>query len=189
MERSVFVLLVLVLISLCKGLTTPYFCPIKPCPEFVLLETNHGFETRLYNDMLWITTKIESDDVMAAHSKLKDFCERQRLAGYTIPDAWPVLITVIDDDMSWLSWFVPNGTAVASISDPYVTQETRPGGTVYVRKFSGYPSRDSGLQNAKKLCEDLTKAQKKFNANTFYGAGYEPIWSVIHHNEIWISAV
>ncbi|XP_061913718.1 heme-binding protein soul2 [Entelurus aequoreus] len=195
MQRSVFALLGFVLVSLCKGQTAQTFCQEKTCPEFTLLESNQDFETRLYSDTLWITTKVASrtlPELAAASSRLKNFCETHKQAGYTTTDAWPVLITVIkdeDEENDFMSWFVPNNTPMAEISDPYVKLQTRPGGTVYVRVFHTLPNLTNGQTNREKLREDLTRAGKHFDANTYSGAAYTTYWALSHYSEIWMSAL
>ncbi|XP_038554738.1 heme-binding protein 2-like [Micropterus salmoides] len=194
MAQPLFMLVSFVLVSFCGGQdwTAPDFCHQQQCPQYSVVETNQDFETRLYVSTEWITTKLESDkvaDFMAACSRLTDYCKRQSDAGYKIPvDTWPVLITITDNatqDLS-VSWFVPPNTTKPENTDPSVTWQSRPEGTVYVRVFDGPPSIKDGQENARMLREALVQAGKTFNPNTCSGAGYDPIFSVTHHNEIWI---
>ncbi|XP_061766967.1 heme-binding protein soul2 isoform X2 [Nerophis ophidion] len=168
-----------------------YFARVKQSK----LSAEYDFETRLYSDTLWITTKIASrtlHGLIAANSRLNHFCETQKQAGYTTPDTWPVLITVTkdeDEENDFMSFFVPNNTAMAEISVPCVKLQTRPGGTVYVRIFHTIPNLTSGRTNREKLREDLTRAGKHFDANTYSAAAYTTYWALSHYSEIWMSAV
>ncbi|XP_042289699.1 heme-binding protein soul2 [Thunnus maccoyii] len=197
MEQPLFVLVALFLVSSCKGQswTAPDFCHQQKCPQFTVVEANQDFEERLYVATDWITTKIESSDdrdVMAAHSRLKDYCQKQQKAGYEISaDTWPGLITVKegeDGSALTMSWFVPPGTTKPENTDELVTLQSRPEATVYVRVFGGFPSITKGQDNAKFLRDALAKAGKTFDPNTYSGAGYDSYFSLTHHNEIWISA-
>ncbi|CAK6975999.1 heme-binding protein 2-like [Scomber scombrus] len=198
MEKTLLVLVALVLVSSCKGQewTPPGFCHQKKCPEFKVVETKQDFEERLYVATEWITTKVESSqtsDVMAAYSRLKNYCQKQKKAGYKIPkDTWPALISVTEGKNGSavsMSWFVPPGTKTPENTDESVTLQSRPETTVYVRVFGGTPSIESGQENAKLLREALAKAGKTFDPNTYSGAGYDNYISLTHHNEIWIFAV
>ncbi|KAM7385059.1 hypothetical protein PAMP_001157 [Pampus punctatissimus] len=197
MEQPLFVLVALVLVSFCKGQDwmPPEFCHQKKCPQFKVVETNQDFEERLYVATDWITTKVESSgiaDVTAAYSRLKNYCQKQKEAGYEIPvDTWPGLISVTEDEDGpalSMSWFVPPGTPKPEHTDELVTLQSIPEATVYVRTFSGTPSIEKGQDNAKILHEALVKAGKTFNPHTYAGAGYESYFSLTHHNEIWIYA-
>uniref|UniRef100_A0A665UB49 Heme-binding protein soul2 n=1 Tax=Echeneis naucrates TaxID=173247 RepID=A0A665UB49_ECHNA len=182
-------ILILVLVLLCRGWEVLCLCDQQQCPEYHLV----GFEERLYISSNWISTKVESpkeSDVMAAHSRLKDFC--QKASGSMIPtNTWPVLITVSEGengpDLS-LSWFLPPGTRKPENTDSSVTIQTRPEATIYVRIFGGIPTISNGQQNVKMLREDLIKAGKAFNPHTYTGAGYDSYFSLTQHNEIWIYA-
>ncbi|XP_053171493.1 heme-binding protein 2-like [Scomber japonicus] len=198
MEKTLLVFVALVLVSSCKGQkwTPPGFCHQKKCPEFKVVETNQDFEERLYVATEWITTKVESSkssDLMAAFSRLKNYCQKQNEAGYEISDdVWPRLITVTEGEDSSavsMSWFVPPGTKTPENTDESVTLQSRPEDTVYVRVFGGFPSIESGQENAKLLREALAKAGKTFDPNTYSGVGYDHYISFTHHNEIWILAV
>ncbi|XP_056251764.1 heme-binding protein 2-like [Seriola aureovittata] len=193
MEQSLSVLIVLVLVWSCRGWEAPDFCHQQQCPQYQVVGSHQGFEERLYVATDWITTKVDSpedSDVMAAYSRLKHFCQRQKEAGNEIPtNTWPALITVSEGengpDLS-MSWFVPPGTTKPENTDPSVTVQSRPEATVYVRIFAGTPSISSGETNAKMLQEALDKAGKTFDPHTYTGAGYDSYLSITHHNEIWI---
>ncbi|XP_040905567.1 heme-binding protein 2-like [Toxotes jaculatrix] len=197
MEQPLPVLVALILVLVCEGhaWTAPDFCHQQQCPQYKLVATNQDFEERLYVATDWITTKIESamdGDVMAASSRLKDYCQRQKDAGYEIPvDSWPALITITEGgdgpDLS-MSWFLPPGTTKPENTDPSVKLQSRPEATVYVRVFDGAPSIRSGQDNMEMLREALNKAGKSFDPHTYTGAGYDPYLSLHHHNEIWIYA-
>merc|ERR1739838_65842 len=194
---QLLVLVALVLVSFCKGhnWTAPGFCHEKECPQFTVVETNLEFEERLYVATEWITTRAESDapsDVVAAYSRLKNYCQKQKEDGYDIPaDTWPVLITITEGENSRnvsMSWFVPPGTTKPGNTDELVTLQSRPAATVYVRVFSGFPSSWKGQHKAENLREALTKAGRSFDPQTYAGAAYESYFSLSHHNEAWIFA-
>ncbi|XP_071337697.1 heme-binding protein soul2 [Trachinotus anak] len=195
MEQLLSVLVVLVLVSFCRGWEAPDFCHQQQCPQYQVVGSHQGFEERLYVATDWISTKVESTEnsaVMAAHSRLKDYCQRQKAAGNEIStDTWPALITVSGGedglDLS-MSWFLPPGTMKPENTDPSVTIQSRPEATIYVRVFGGTPSISIGQDNAKMLREALDRAGKTFDHHTYIGAGYDPYLSVTHHNEIWIYA-
>lgn len=195
MEQSVSVLVVLAMVWPCRSWGAPDFCHQKQCPEYQLVASHEGFEERLYVATDWITTKIDSSadsDVMAANSRLKDYCKRQKDAGYDIPtDTWPALITATqgEDGLSLsMSWFLPPGVTKPENNDPSVTVESRPAATIYVRTFGGTPSLSSGQNNAALLRQALNQAGMTFDPNTYIGAGYDSFFSLTHHNEIWIYA-
>ncbi|KAG7229913.1 hypothetical protein INR49_009631 [Caranx melampygus] len=195
MEQFLSLLVVLAMVWSCRSWQAPDFCHQSECPEYQVVGSHQGFEERLYVATDWITTKIDSSadsDVVAANSRLKDYCESQKSAGYDIPtDTWPALITATtgEDSLSLsLSWFVPPGVKKPQNDDPLVTVESRPAATVYVRTFGGIPSLSSGQTNAELLRQALTQAGKTFNAHIYTGAGYDSFFSVTHHNEIWIYA-
>ncbi|XP_047459918.1 heme-binding protein soul2 [Mugil cephalus] len=191
-------LLALLLVSLHRGhaWTPPDFCHGHQCPQYSVVETRQDFEERSYVATDWITTKVDgtgTGDVIAANSKLKDYCQRQKDAGYEISvDTSPTLITVTKgegDDVDFtMSWFVPPGTRKPEIPDPFVSWESKPEATVYVRVFGGTPSLESGEENAKLLREALDKAGKSLDGHAYSGASYDSYFSLTHHNEIWIYA-
>ncbi|XP_041865610.1 heme-binding protein 2-like [Melanotaenia boesemani] len=191
MKQLLFSVLVLVLVSLCSGQAA--VCRQQPCPEYQTVDTNEDFEERRYVASDWITTKVDSTsdiDMVAASNRLKAYCQSLKEAGHEMPDSWPVLITVREGedalDLS-LSWFVPPGVK-AGITDASVTLQHKDAATVYVRAFSGTPSLSSGQENVQILREALVKAGKSFDLRIFVGVGYEPYYSLIHHNEVWIYA-
>ncbi|XP_051937138.1 uncharacterized protein LOC127610715 [Hippocampus zosterae] len=196
MAQFLFAVLVLVRGFLCQALSNEGICQTKKtCPEYFLIATsNKDFENRLYVETLWITTPIKGKqvfDVMAAHNRLKHFCDRQKAQGYPMPDGWPVLITVVkvaDTMNANMSWFVPNKTEMAKTSDTDVWLQTRPRGYVYVRAFGGMATFEASKENVEKLQDHLTKAGKSFVANHFSGAIYNSSWALNNYNEIWIAA-
>ncbi|XP_070842562.1 uncharacterized protein [Chaetodon trifascialis] len=189
MEKLV-VLLVSLFLMFFKGQNgmAPDSCPSQQCPQYKLINKNQDFEERLYDATKWITTKIESSayaDLMAAHSRLKDYCERQNNAGYTIADdTWPVVITVTEGHDLSMSWFVAPGTAIPENTDHSVTLQSKPATTVYVRPFTGTPGIQPAQENANALLEALDK--NCANLPTYSGVGYESYYAVTHHNEVWI---
>nr|XP_046258798.1 uncharacterized protein LOC124066459 [Scatophagus argus] len=188
MERLLVEILLVSLVTVSFG--TGDFCYQKQCPQYELIEKNQDFEKRLYVATRWLTTKIEStasSDLIAASSRLKDYCNRCNGAGYEIPtDTWPVLITVTHD-LSWLlSWFVPPGTRLPENPVPSVTVESKPESMVYVRVFGGTPSIESGQENANALWAALDKNCTDLPIHS--GACYESYFALQHHNEIWIYA-
>ncbi|XP_060943715.1 heme-binding protein soul2 [Limanda limanda] len=189
MERPLSVLVALVLVSFCKGWDE--FCRGKPCPEYQLVQKNQDYEERLYVATSWITTTIKNNSsgaVLAANSRLKNYCKKHNTGrDVQIPvDTWPALITINQEGS--LSWFIPPG-AMPEITDESIKLETRPQATVYVRVFKGFPDLKMGEDNAKKLRDALTKAEKTYDFPAFSGAGYDPYFSIDHHNEVWIYAV
>ncbi|KAM6997069.1 heme-binding protein 2-like [Tautogolabrus adspersus] len=185
MEQPLVLLVSLLLVSFCSG---QEFCHEKNCPHVTSVEKNNDYEERLYEATDWITTKVENNDLWAAHLKLKDYCQRQKEAGFKFPvDSWPVLITE-DPNGRNLSWFVPPGTRKPENPDALVTLQTRPAGTVYVRVFGGTPSVEKGEENKELLRKALDDAKKDYDHNSCSGAGYEPFLYPVHHNEIWINA-
>ncbi|XP_065815588.1 heme-binding protein 2-like [Labrus bergylta] len=185
MEQPLVLLGSLLLVSFCSGHD---FCRENNCPNFTSVEKTNDYEERLYEATDWITTEVEHNNLFAAHLKLKDYCQRQKEAGYTLPvDTWPVLITE-NTNGNYLSWFVPSGTRKPETPDALVTLQTRPAGTVYVRLFGGTPSLEKGEENKASLRKALDEAGKEYDHNSYSGAGYEPFLNPIHHNEIWINA-
>ncbi|XP_061546208.1 heme-binding protein soul2 [Phycodurus eques] len=193
MEQSLSSLSFLVLVSLCKALTINDICTNgRPCPEYTLVALNEDFESRLYVETRWITTQIKDDqiiDVIAAHNRLKNFCDRQKAKGFPMPNSWPVLITFTEGANANMSWFVPNETEVALTSDTDVVLQTRPRGTVYVKKFRERPSKQTGQKNKDKLQEALRQAGKSFVNNRYSGAGYTSYYALQQYNEIWMTAL
>ncbi|XP_053292393.1 heme-binding protein soul2 [Pleuronectes platessa] len=192
MERPLSVLVALVLMSFCEGWDAPGFCHGQTCPEYRLVQKTQDFEERLYVATSWITTTIKTNNglgVMAANSKLKNYCKKHNHAGQDVPirvDTWPALLTINQEGS--LSWFIPPGT-MPDITDESIRLETRPEATVYVRVFGGTPDLKSGNDAAKELRDALTKAGKTYDLLTFSGAAYDLYFSVDHHNEVWIYAV
>ncbi|KAM9847590.1 heme-binding protein soul2 [Aulostomus maculatus] len=187
MERcTLYVFLALSLVSFCKGNTwePPEFCHQQDCPEFQEFEGNQDFKTRMYVATEWITTRVASkgnNDMIAAHSRLKNYFKDNGISDNT----WPVLITNTNDSELSLSWFVLHRPTTLT-NDLSVTLQSRPASKVYVRVFNGMPSVQSGQENARLLHDALTEAGKTFDHTTYIGAGYDPLMSLTHHNEIWI---
>uniref|UniRef100_A0A3Q3LWX4 Heme-binding protein soul2 n=1 Tax=Mastacembelus armatus TaxID=205130 RepID=A0A3Q3LWX4_9TELE len=195
MEQSLSVFVVLVLAVFCKeqDWETPDFCQGKQCPKYKLVDKIQNFEERLIVATDWITTKIvspTSDDMLAAHNKLKDYCQKQREAGYEIPDnTWPALITVTEGDSGLnlsLSWFLPPDTRKPAYNDPAVTLQTIPESTFYVRVYGGTPSIESAQDNVEVLREDLVKDGKTFTSKMYMVALYDSFFALSHHNEVLI---
>ncbi|KAK2848631.1 hypothetical protein Q5P01_008465 [Channa striata] len=191
MERPLSVLVPLVLLLIRRGTTTDV-CHDKICPQYKVIETNQDFEVRLYDATNWITATIEGkglNDLKAAHSKLEDYCNGLRRAGYEIPsNAWPVLISSTEGSGLSLSWFIPPGTRMPEDTHPLVKQQSRAEGTVYVRVFREFPSFESVEKYTDVLHAALDKAGKDYDRRMFSGAFYESYFSTVHNNEVFISA-
>ncbi|XP_076600096.1 uncharacterized protein LOC143328692 [Chaetodon auriga] len=192
MEKLVVLLVSLFLMLFFRGQNgmAPDSCDQQQCPHYKLIKKNQDFEERLYAATKWITTKVDSSgytDLMAAHSRLKDYCDRQSDAGYMIADdTWPVVITVTEDHDLSMSWFVAPDTAIPENTDDSVTLQSKPEATVYVRPFTGTPGIESAQENANALWEALGKHCT--NLPTYSGVGYESYYAFTHHNEVWIYA-
>uniref|UniRef100_A0A7N5ZXT2 Heme-binding protein soul2 n=1 Tax=Anabas testudineus TaxID=64144 RepID=A0A7N5ZXT2_ANATE len=190
MKQLLSVLVALVLVLLCKGQdwTPPSFCNGQICPQFKLCCVQ-DFEVRSYVATEWITTKIQSsanNDLMAAHKKLKEYCQTQKDAGMSINvNTWPALITKKEGSGLSMSWFLSPGTKKPADSDS-VRVQSIPEITYYVRVFNGLPSMKSAEENAAALRKALVDAGKTFDPQNYTGAAYDSIMSVTHHNEIWI---
>ncbi|KAM9344767.1 uncharacterized protein ABDE67_013663 [Symphorus nematophorus] len=188
MERLLVLLVSLVLVSFCRGedWQAPDFCHQKKCPEFKLIKKYEDYEERLYKATEWITTKIQGTketDAFAAHERLKEYCQ----ARHDIPtDTWPVVVSATADHEYFLSWFLPPGTKKPENTDPLITLQSKPEATVYVRIFGGTPSINSGQEEANKLLHALKRDCP--DLPSYSGAGYDLLFSLRHHNEIWINA-
>ncbi|XP_034465391.1 uncharacterized protein LOC117775920 [Hippoglossus hippoglossus] len=191
MERPLSVLVALVLVSFCEGGNTPESCLGKPCPEYQLVNKTQDFEERLYVATSWITTTVKTNNglgVMAANSKLKNYCKKHNHASQDVPirvDTWPALLTINQEGS--LSWFIPPGP-MPNITDESIRLETRPEATVYVRVFARAQDLKTGRDTAKELRDALTKAGKTYDLHTFSGAAYGNYLSSDYHNEVWIYA-
>ncbi|KAM3605661.1 uncharacterized protein V6R79_002607 [Siganus canaliculatus] len=189
MEQLLVLLVSAALVSFSRGWTPPAFCRGKPCPQYEVVEIDQEFEKRSYVGTEWISTEVDSPeqaDLMAAHFRLQDYVHKQNHEGVTVTDSWPVLITVSKDQKLSLSWFIPPDTALVNITGSSVMVEHKPAAVVYVRVFGDVPSISSGQQNAKALWDAVTENCP--DPPAYSAAGYDPIVSVEHHNEIWIYA-
>uniref|UniRef100_UPI0037E9830A heme-binding protein soul2 n=1 Tax=Semicossyphus pulcher TaxID=241346 RepID=UPI0037E9830A len=185
MEQPLVLLVSFLLVSLCRGQS---LCSNETCPKYEVCDKNEDFEMRSYGETEWLTTKVDNSAIWDAHLRLKDYCNKQKEAGYIIrDDTWPVLLTQGPDGCT-LSWFVPPNTEKPKTLDELVTFETKPAGIYYVKVFGGFPSLASGQTTKEQLCAVLDKALKTYDHNSFSGAGYEPYLSITHHNEVWIHA-
>uniref|UniRef100_M3ZTX9 Heme-binding protein soul2 n=1 Tax=Xiphophorus maculatus TaxID=8083 RepID=M3ZTX9_XIPMA len=188
MEKLLLTLVTLVLVPSCSSQSSS--CSNYPCPKYQVVETNEDFEERRYVDTDWITTKLSSRDssaFMAASKTLRAFCNKQKEAGHEVLDGWPILITSTDGETpsTSLSWFLAPGSN-PEITDTLVTPEHKAATTIYVRSYSGTPSRTTAEENKKILSEALTKAGKKFVSDIYIGAHYESFFALSHHNEVWM---
>ncbi|MEQ2166465.1 hypothetical protein GOODEAATRI_028421 [Goodea atripinnis] len=188
MEKLLFTLVTLVVVSSCSGQTSS--CSNNPCPKYQVIDTHMDFEERHYVDTDWITTKLSSKDsnsLIAAAKTLRAFCAKHKEAGHKIIDGWPALITTAEgnDHSTSLSWFLAPGSK-PELTDTSVTMKHKAATTIYVRSYSGIPSLIAAEKNRKNLCEALVKAGKKFNPSISAGAHYESYFSFTHHNEVWV---
>uniref|UniRef100_A0A672HAE6 Heme-binding protein soul5, like n=1 Tax=Salarias fasciatus TaxID=181472 RepID=A0A672HAE6_SALFA len=153
------------------------------------------FEVRLYDSTKWLSTRIKDKpvpDANAAFGRLTEFCKSHAEAGISV-FTWPALVEKTGQGEYFMHWFIPKTVSLeadpADPADPYsVTVVTRPEATVFVGLFGGIPSLESGESNYQKLCENLNQANTSFSHQGYIGAAYEPLFSVVHHNEIWIFA-
>ncbi|KAM4600162.1 heme-binding protein 2-like [Fundulus diaphanus] len=188
MEKLLFTLVTLVLVSSCSGQATS--CSDYPCPKYDVIKKYESFEERRYVDTDWITTKLSSKDstsLIAAAKTLRAFCDKQKEAGNVITDGWPALVTIAEGDtpsMS-LSWFLASDSKPV-ITDTSVTLEHKADTSVYVRSYSGTPTIAAAEENRKNLIEALVKEGKKFNPAISTGAFYHSYFSLTHYNEVWV---
>ncbi|KAM4615155.1 heme-binding protein soul2 [Polymixia lowei] len=201
MEQRVFMLsfLVLLLGTLfeVRGWPAPNFCHDYDCPEFEVVKKNEAFEERVYVESRWITTKVPSTksmDLIQGFSRLKQYCNGKNEQGTQVfTKTWPALITLTEgedgsDTNVSVSWFVPVNTVLPKPTDPLVTEESRPAGTVYVKVFEG--SITAWHSYAEELHEALVQEGTSFKPHRYTGAGYDnPMnFFIHHHNEVWLYA-
>lgn len=57
------------------------------------------------------------------------------------------------------------------------------------RSYGGFNTASTEKQNYDTLVAHLRKANKVFNENRYYRAGYDGPYAFVRHNEIWIGAM
>ncbi|XP_036429349.1 heme-binding protein soul2 [Colossoma macropomum] len=190
-------LLSVVLLPLGECWEAPLFCHGYECPEFTVVNTYESFEERVYTSSRWITTDIASisnSDVAAGLWKLYEYTQGENTEKRVLPTTRPGLVSVNEAGENGqrqvsVSFYVAPDTVLPQPNDGTIKEITRPGGTIYVRVFSGVASESDAIENKNKLKEDLQTAGKLFDENMFDGAGYESMLILIdRHNEVWIHA-
>ncbi|RVE75429.1 hypothetical protein OJAV_G00017270 [Oryzias javanicus] len=185
-------MVVLLLLPACSGQSAQH-CHGQPCPQYQILEANGDFEVRQYPPTDWLTTEVEGSDLsafLAARSRLQDFCEKSQKSGQPCPDAWPAIITVSEESHAkkvTLSWFLPTGTKLQTF-DTLVTLQHRHAAVVFVSSFGGSPGLSAAQDHVESLKKSVAKAGRKFNPQTFTGAGYDKYLAFSHYNEVWVYA-
>lgn len=186
MERLLVLLGSVLFVAFCRELDV---CKENNCPHFTVVFQTEDYEERNYDATDWMSTKIENDNVLAAHSKLMDYRKRQKEKGFNLaPDTWPVLVTNSSDGTLYMSWFLSPGTIKPENNDPEVKLESRPAGTLYVRVFRVKPSPEEVKKTKELLQEALEKSGKDFDHNSFNCAAFQSYYALTQHNEIWIQA-
>ncbi|KAI4899649.1 hypothetical protein NFI96_011461 [Prochilodus magdalenae] len=189
-------ILLVVLLPLGESWEAPSFCHGYECPVFSVINTNENFEERLYSSTRWITTNIASaseQDVGAGLWKLYQYTQSQNNEGRTLPTTRPGLVSVIktgENEQVSVSLYVGPDTVLPKANDESIKETTRPGGTIYVKVFSGLPSETLAQDNTQKLMEALRTAGVLFDENRYDAAGYDSMLTLVNrHNEVWIHAV
>ncbi|XP_073691379.1 heme-binding protein soul2 [Garra rufa] len=174
----------------------PWFCHGRACPEYTVVQQHGGFEERNYNESHWITTSVagtSESDLKAGFWKLYYFTQGQNSENKVIAMTRPVVVSVKEaDGMGEQQVSISVFQSDANIPEPNdntIKKTDIPGGTVYVRSFSGMASDEDALENAQQLRNDLRAAGKEFVENKFDAAGYDAPWDLINrHNEVWVRA-
>ncbi|XP_077093060.1 heme-binding protein soul2 [Siphateles boraxobius] len=174
----------------------PWFCHGHECPMYTLVKEYQAFEERSYDVSYWIATDIAStsqSDIKDGFWKLYYFNQGQNNESKEIAMTRPVLVSVKEADGTGerqvsISVFQSDSDIPEPI-DTTIRKTVVPGGTVYVRSFSGLASDQDALENVQQLKEDLRAAGKEFIENRFDAAGYDAPWDLINrHNEVWVHA-
>ncbi|KAL0178001.1 hypothetical protein M9458_026895, partial [Cirrhinus mrigala] len=80
--------------------------------------------------------------------------------------------------------FFQSDADIPEPNDKTIRKTVKPGGTVYVRSFSGIASDKDAFENVQQLRNDLRTAGKQFVESRFDAAGYDAPWDLINrHNE------
>ncbi|XP_045215552.1 heme-binding protein 2-like [Mercenaria mercenaria] len=184
------------------GVKTPWFCHDLECPVYTVNETNANFETRQYAPSVWVATRVSVVNYTRDANRKMFYTLFHYISGNNsrhlkIPMTAPV-VRQIDpcQGSNCMSNYTEHFMMPFNLqSNPPVPTEagvfirSLPAMTVYVRSYGGYGSEELTQQNRKALVQDLQAANKQFNQDHYYTAGYDGPYAFIRHNEVWLAAI
>lgn len=176
----------------------PKFCNGIDCPMYTVLSKGKGYEERLYNASMWVSTRLKGVDFEAASRpmfmKLFKYISGNNEKKQKIAMTAPVKTRIIpgqgpacESDFI-MSFFVsPSVGQPPAPADASVTLDHVKPTTIYVSQFGGYLTKfDQWREEAVKLGAALDKNGLKYSQDHFFLAGYDAPFRLFNrHNEVW----
>jgi len=180
----------------------PYFCKWHSCPTFNVTDKNLFFETRVYDEVSWVTCPLPYKNLVSLRDWEKEreacfwslygYISGNNAASQQIKMTVPVVERFADGAVPFMGFYIP-GSDVPAPKNANLTVVTEPQTTYYVRSFSGFGyNRWTHVDNWRIQTEYLTTALKKMGIATggaLTAASYNsPMELFCRHNEVWINA-
>jgi len=177
----------------------PAFCNDLVCPQYTVVESTPEYEVRQYVATQWVSTQKSGAEFEEASRQmfwpLFKYIKGANGNNQSIDMTAPVVTWISpmqDGSMSGMtnnfnmSFFItPEMTSPPSPRDARVYLQSHGAGTVYIRAFGGYASKEDIMQHAVTLKESLP-ATYEYYTSFYYVAQYDsPFRFLNRHNEIW----
>merc|ERR1711976_633056 len=201
MVARVLVALAVVMVAAAEDWVKPEFCNRNDCPRFTVLAAEEGYEERLYEAEMWVSSEAAAisagDGTSTLFRRLFRYIDGSNARDLKIAMTSPVLTKVTPgsgpncESMFRRSFYIPY---IHQATPPQPTEEAVfleqiPARRVYVRSFGGYATEDDYLENFYLLAEAIGDGSK-FRTDFFITAGYSsPYQPFNRHNEVWLIAV
>ncbi|XP_060570816.1 heme-binding protein 2-like [Ruditapes philippinarum] len=180
----------------------PAFCHDLDCPEYEVLETNDKFEVRRYKPSMWVATETVAFYYTDKESremffKLFHYISGNNSRGMKIAMTTPVVTEVLhgpgpDCESNFTMHFM---IPFALQNNPPQPTESGvffkhfPEAIRYVKQYGGFTSDDKKRENLEQFINDLNAAGKKYHDDRFFTMEYDGPYSIVRHNEIWVTAL